>query len=169
MKIKIRTLTKKIAIEFCDEIIELHNLIPFQRWSRNDLFFEKDQKRIFKYKWKISSICFIKNAVRGICFAFEDNQSKINNVSDFLYIHRIAVHKNFRFKDIGTMLIKHTFKNYKKINLQKSNKVIVSTPIKAFKKISFDNVEDFYLKLGFHRVGFKKYKNKIDAILIAPL
>jgi GNAT superfamily N-acetyltransferase len=167
---EINTLTKEIALNFTEEIIQLHNLIPFQHWSKEDLFLERDHRRIFKYKWEVSSVCFIEKVLCGICVAFEDNQSAINDIRDFLYIHRIVVDPKQRFKGVGTRLMKYTCNNFDKINsLDANTSVIVLTPIEATSKISFDNAEEFYLKLGFNRIGVKKDENKIDAILKVSL
>jgi len=166
---KIVELNKEMAIKYSDEIVGLHNLIPFQRWSKKDLFLERDVKRVFKYKWDISSLCFIENILSGFCIAFEDAESEINGIRNFLYLHRIAVCERNRLMDVGTNLIRYTCEKYKKMNLEKTKKIIVKTPINSLNGVTFDCVEDFYLKLGFERIGLDRDKNKVDAILIASL
>lgn len=165
-----KTLTKEMALEFAEKIVQLHNLIPFQKWSIEDLLLESDEKRTYKSKWEISSVCFIENILVGVCIAFEDNQSNINGVCDFVYLHRIVVQPEYRFRGIGSNLIMHTCKCFHGINsIQNNTSVFVLTPIKALNNMAFENAEEFYLKLGFNKVGEKEYTNKIDSILSAPL
>jgi ribosomal protein S18 acetylase RimI-like enzyme len=167
---EIKTLTKEIGILFAKEIVQIHNLIPFQRWTIEDFLLEQDEKRIYKHKWQISSVCSEESILVGICVAFEDNQSIIYNNNNFLYLHRIAVLPEYRLQGIGRDLIKHTCKNFFILNpLENKKKVIVMTPIMALNNIDFENSEGFYRKLGFTKIGEKHYKNKIDSILMISL
>lgn len=164
------TLTKNIAIEFSKEIINVHNLIPFQYWTLEDLTRENDEKRIYKYKWHVSCICFEKNTLAGICVAFEDNQTEVFGNCNFLYLHRIAVAPQFRLNGIGSNMIKYTCNAFKVLKREIANGcVIVGTPIKALDESPFEEAEEFYTRIGFVKIGEKTYDRKIDSILLAKL
>ncbi len=163
---KVYTLTKEVAEQNIDELLELHNLIPFQNWTEKDLLKEEDSERIFKDKWKLSSVCTNDNKFIGACFAFINNQTQILENDNFLYLHRIAVLPEYRFRGIGSKMIKYTCQEFYKIYPEnKSSGIIVSTPIKSTNSYNFENAEPFYLKLGFEKIGEKQYDLKLDSIL----
>ncbi len=166
--LNIITLTKEIALKYASDIVEVHNLIPFQNWTKDNFLLERDDKRFYKNKWQESSVCFSDSTITGICITFEDCQSNIFGERNFLYLHRIAVLPQSRLKGIGLRLIRHSCKSFQSINQIKNNtNIIVSTPIISLNNLTFVNAENFYLRLGFIKIGEKRYKEKIDSVLKA--
>lgn len=167
---EVTTLSKELGQKYIEQIVQLHNMIPFQKWNADDFFLEGDKRRIYKNKWEISSICFIKDTVVGICVAFLDNETIINNINDFVYLHRIAVLPEYRNQGIGTNMITYSCNRFKEVYSGENDKeVIVLTPIKSLNKTLFQNAEGFYLKVGFVKIGERNELEKIDSILTARI
>lgn len=167
---RITCLNRHIAEIYAAELTELHNLIPFQKWSKQDLLSDRDNIRVYKYKWDISSICLIQKRPIGLCIAFEDNDSNVSGIHNFLYIHRIVVAAPYRNKGAGTKMITKTCNDYIRKNPADRNvPILLYTPITALDNTLFESAEKFYQKIGFSRIGQKRYPNKIDAIMKASL
>jgi amino-acid N-acetyltransferase len=77
----------------------------------------------------------VEGKIRG-CAALIKSESKGEN---FLEIHSIAVHPNFRSKGIGTRLIKHILKA---INDQACNLYVRTTAPRFFEKMNFIRIGD---------------------------
>ena len=116
--------------------------------------------------------CIVKNkTVVGFVICFEDNktstsflteqnhknfieiQSKVNN---FLYIDRIAVHKNYRGQNIGKEIYQHVEKFAIVNNIEFLTAEINLLPKKN--EISFD----FHEKNGFREISTKKYSDDYE-------
>ena len=159
--VKIIKLNKNIAKKYENSILKLHNQIPLLHWESNDLYKDRDLKRIYFLKWQISTIALFNNRPIGICIAF---YNKTNNSNYFLYIHRLSVDVKYQQKGIGKNLILNTCINFRKfISTNECNILYVQTTKEEY--VGKNNTATgFYEKLGFKKIGEKKYRNKIDNI-----
>jgi GNAT superfamily N-acetyltransferase len=157
---RIHSLTNEVAGTIPEEIIELHNLIPFQHWTIGELFASGDKSRNYYLKWQLSHFATLGKRVVGVCIGFFDRDSK--PADPFFYIHRIVVAKKHRRQKIGSSLVK-AFCHTALEASQTSYTVVVQTPMPGPESDAISAFK-FYKTIGFVPVGVKSYPNRLDII-----
>ena len=157
---KIQTINKEFALKHFERIVYLHNLIPFQHWTRDDLLMESDTSREYLFKWQISMAALIENEIIGICISFYNN----TNSNNHLYIHRLCVAPEFRLHGIGRELCIESCKAFTRIVPKETcNNLLVQSPLDKYIQ-PHETVSGFYRKIGLDEKSIKKYSNKEDIV-----
>jgi ribosomal protein S18 acetylase RimI-like enzyme len=159
---RIQQLTKSIASEKSNAIVNLHNAIPYQHWTAADLLAERDAKRRYHFKWRLSHVAEADSNIVGLCIAFFDCDS--TPAHSYLYLHRIVVAEHFRRRGIGTRLIDQTCRSFLAITADKTYRVLLQTPRPA-PLFATTSPKCFYERLGFSIVGEKEYGNRTDLVM----
>lgn len=156
--ITLRTLTPEYCKDNCKEILEIINIIPHISWSTEELFFENDY---FGNKWNYSLAAVNSaNKVVGVLIAYfrmADNR----HILDSLYIHKLAVRKDYQDIGIGTEMLRYfIFQSYKCIPW------LLNITVQTNNSYENQYVIDFYKKMGF--IDFYKipYPDKTDILFV---
>jgi len=120
-------------IKYIEQIYTLsHNYFNRDSWSKSSFLdeIENEHSTIYVAIFKGNVIGFI-----AVSFCFDLN------------INLMAIEKDFRHKNIGTLLIKNLLYNSKKLNCSKIMLEVRQNNVPAI---------NFYTKMGFHIVGRRK-------------
>jgi len=153
--LEIVCLTSFYASQHLDELLEIHNLIPHQKWARRDMLASCDSRRKYVGKWHFSRVCVVNNTPVGLCIAFRLKGS--------LYIHRLAVAEKWRLHNVATILVYSSANAFIKQN-KTHGEILVQTPKETPPTKS---LVSFYKKLGFMVCDTKQYPNREDYVLCA--
>ncbi len=159
-------MTPALAQEFQGDIVRVHNTIPFQRWTANELSAEELEGRKFHGKWELSHVAFIGGLVAAINIAYERPAEAAPYVEDSVYMHRFAVEPRFRQRWLGRLFHAHAmdvaFRH-------------VATAIRCPVSVLYGQTQAtlenahvlrFYTEgCGFAAAGFKYYPDKVDVVL----
>lgn len=154
---RMKKLSKDFALEKCDEILSIINIIPHLKDDSKTLF--KERNPLYS-KW-IHSFCVIneKNVIIGILLAYYREKDEIHPF-DSLYIHRLAVRKQYQNQGIGKKMLNYFL--YQNLYLKKEFKLI---SIQTNKENNNQYVIDFYNKTGFRDVKLIEYSDKLDILM----
>src|ERR1700719_3213646 len=120
-------LTKAMAQQHAATIVALHNQIPYQHWLVSDLLADRDERRRFHLKWKLSQAVFSDREIIGVCIAFHDADSRPD--SSFLYLHRIVVSPEHRSRGLGSSLVRNSCRTFVAVVSAPEDEVVVQTPV----------------------------------------
>jgi len=164
MNCQFEVLCKKTAEQYADRLVDLHNLIPFQYWSKEELLADGDSKRRYERKWDISFLCKVDNLPVGICIAFIEFR---NNPA--CYIHRIAVDRLYRNNGIGRQLLLYVAREACVVMDLFGIETYLKTPfVYADSPLNADiMVVDFYKKMNFIVVDEIKSNIMMEYVLKA--
>lgn len=153
----IKCISKEMALKRCEEILSIINLIPYIQSSRSELFEERNPCHS---KWEHSVGVFNANdEIIGVLLAYyrkKDDRHDFNS----LYIHRLAVKKEYQKRGIGTKLV--TF--FLRTNFD-SNSSLDLISIQTNKEPQNQHVIDFYRDIGFENRYLIQYPDKLDILM----
>ncbi len=162
----VRKLTRELAREFQSSIVRIHNTIPFQNWSGDELLAEDFEGRIFHSKWALSHIAFLGSEVVAVNIAYERPAEGNPYLDDSIYMHRFAVAPTVRRRWLGRLFHAHAMDlAFTYVPL------VVTRPINVLYGQTQATLENahvlrFYTEgCGFVPVGFKYYSEKVDVVL----
>jgi len=170
LKYGIHPLTKEIAVNFKQELVNIHNLIPNVLWDGYEIIADSLGPRIFKNKWEYSQIAISSalNEIIGLSLAYERDVELPEYTQPSIYLHRVAIKKKYQGKTIGLSIIAFTIENaFKKTNSNHFIKKEVQFPVTVQTN---DNIITnqkqilIYKGLGGTIIGKKEYPNKTDLI-----
>ncbi|WP_372482791.1 GNAT family N-acetyltransferase [Bradyrhizobium ivorense] len=154
-----------MALAHTQDIVSLHNQIPFQLWTDRDVLAESDERRSYTDKWTFSTAAWSNSQrIIGFCFGFRaprDTTYREHGV----YLHRMALAPDMIGRRIGAILlaettrrifsfVKHTdsldpFWVYGQTNDLPSNSRIIQ----------------FYDDAGYHVFDRKAYPDRVDLVM----
>ncbi|MCG8554035.1 MAG: GNAT family N-acetyltransferase [Proteobacteria bacterium] len=163
----VRSLSPAMASRFADDLVAAHNLIPYQRWTMEDLLADRDSAREFFGKWEISTIALsVDERPLGFCIGFERAADGTYYESNGIYLHRLAVSSQFQGRSIGALLQAETIARA----LSRGLKYVQDLPVAPI--FGQTNLQEsnrrvllFHHAAGFRQVGEKTYGDRTDAIL----
>ncbi len=132
LKYGIHPLTKEIAVNFNQELVDIHNLIPNVLWEGYEITADSLGPRFFKNKWEYSQIAISSafNEIIGLSLAYERDVELPEYTQPSIYLHRVAVKKKYQGKTIGSGLIAFTLENaFNKTNSNHFIKKDVQYPV----------------------------------------
>ena len=153
--------------KYSSRLVTIHNEIPFQRWTEQDLLADRDETRIFHAKWELSQYAKVGTAVVGFGLAFDREADDLFYPCNCLYMHRMAIAPEWRSRGIGVILHCHSLNLCFKRRLQvlqpspKSNSVFGQT--NATKENQ--KLVQFHKDAGYRIVGEKAYTDRSDWIM----
>lgn len=165
-KPKIECLTRELATEFADVLVNLANLIPNVSYSADEILAESKAERCYLGKWNHSLVCLYDGQPVGLLIAYERTAEpgtdyKINSI----YLNIMAVNTAYQNKGIGSALLDFLVAQVsaKPFLFLPGKPTIISTQTNS---ASFNTqVLNWYIKRGFKVVGTKSYDNRNDYIL----
>jgi ribosomal-protein-alanine N-acetyltransferase len=127
---KIVRLSKKMAIENMNRLIEIDKVILDEPWVEDNFLMALNGK------WENSFVALEDADIVGfvICSVKGDN----------MHIHRFAVAREYQGRGVGTLLIEHLF-----INCNEHNIVYVTVKSKK----TNEKAQRFYERRSFKRIG----------------
>src|SRR5687767_3185526 len=101
----VRPLTQGIARTHAEQLVWLHNHIPNQSWTADQLLSDRDDERAFRGKWEISQIAQAQDGtIVGLCIGFEREADDRHYFRNCIYMHRMAVDPGWRGTGTGALL-----------------------------------------------------------------
>lgn len=153
-----KKISKKEAELLCDDILSLINIIPHLNNDKDDLFEERNPKYS---KWE-HSICAYNETMEiiGILLAYYIESDDKHDMSS-LYIHRLAIKKEYQKHGIGKQLLSYFLKTSFE-TIPYLNTISIQT------NQEYDNqyVIDFYHSMGFIDKYTIQYPDKLDILMI---
>ena len=126
---KIMRLSKKVAMENINRLIDIGKVVFDDPWGADNFFAD------FNRKWEFSLIALEDDQIVGFLICSVNANS--------LHIHRIAISPNYMRKKIGTTLINHVFNDARESGIKS-----VTLKVKKFNLAG----QQFYKKLGFKKM-----------------
>lgn len=156
-KIVLRFLSKDVALDLCDEIVSIINLIPHIQCSIEELFKEQNSDHS---KWESSIAAFNLNGeIIGVLLAYYRKKDERHDI-DSLYIHRFSVRKDYQNRGIGTKMMRYFLEyNFK-------NRDLKNITIQTNKELKNQYVIEFYRKIGFKDKYLIAYPDKLDILMM---
>jgi ribosomal protein S18 acetylase RimI-like enzyme len=156
----ISSLEKACAQKHAARLIEVHNLIPFVRWTEEDLVTDQSGARIFHLKWQLSVL--LTDAVGApIGFLVSYLRPSDNNFNyTSVYMHRMAIVKTLQRRGIGHRVISVYL-----------NEVFAKLDVDYVTLQANDNPQntriiELYESLGFKKVKHVFYADKTDWLMV---
>ncbi len=167
LKYGIHPLTKDIAINFNQELVDIHNLIPNVSWKGDEIKADSLGSRTFKNKWKYSQIVISSklNEIIGLTLAYERDVEFPEYTQPSIYLHRAAIKKKYQGKTIGLGMIGFTLENAF-VRISSFMKKEVKFPVTVQTNDDIMNQKQIMMYEGFGGtiIGKKYYPNKTDLI-----
>lgn len=163
---KIYLLTKELAQEYADKIVEIIDQIPLaEPHSKEQLLSGFKGERKLHEKWKHSLIVFSENQkVAGVLIASE-REKEDNDLYpvNCIYMNSFAVSPSFQKQGLGKFLLL-TCLEYNKtkgfLELDGKLRFAVQTNSAEWNR----HVQELYEELGFKKAGIKTYDNRVDYV-----
>lgn len=160
-------LTRARAAQHADELLSIHNTIPFQHWTRADLLADRDESRVYHGKWEISRIALDETGCPlAFNVGFEREPDGVYYREACVYLHRLAVAPACRGRYVGALLHAETISCV----FERGMRILRADG--AFAVFGQANeVPDaakllaFYRDIGLEPVGRKPYDDRVDLIL----
>lgn len=171
LKYGIHPLTRDIAKNFNQDLVNIHNLIPNVSWKGFEIIADSLGSRIFKNKWRYSQILINSNLreIIGLSLAYERDVELPEYIQPSIYIHRAAIKKKYQGQTIGLCMIGFTLENaFINIKLSSFIKNGVTFPVTVqTNEDTITNRKQIMIYEGFGGlvIGKKKYSNKTDLII----
>lgn len=157
--IKLDKLSKELCVTYCEELLNLINIIPFTSWTREDLI-EHDNdyfKNKFNYSYVIKDC---NDKIIGVLISYFRLADK-KHIFDSLYIHKFAISPLYQNKGIGTavlqMFIKKSFEEIP---------WLLNITIQTNDTYKNNYVIKFYRNIGFKDMYNISYPNKTDILFL---
>ena len=158
-KIIIEKLSYAFCKEHAEEVLNIINTIPFIEWTNKELL--SSDMDYYGDKWNYSYGIFNQQReIIGILIAYF-RKSDDKHIFDSLYIHKLAIKKNYQHMGIGTHVLKYF--------IQKSFKEIpwlLNITVQTNRSPQNMYVINFYKYIGFNEMYEVFYPNKIDILLL---
>jgi ribosomal protein S18 acetylase RimI-like enzyme len=166
-KFSVLLLTKDIAKEHINLLIELVNQIPLVNYTKKDILAENKDDRIFHSKWKHSLILFDDKKPIGVIIGYERKKEENKQYpQNSIYISELGIHPDYQKRGLGKKLLK-TFLEYNQkigfMNLKGNLSFSIQTNSANWNK----HVIDLYQTFGFKQTSLKQYDNRIDYVLFS--
>ena len=160
-------LSKELAIKHGEILVSIHNEIPFQNWTVQDLLSEDDNQRSYFGKWEISTIIFNKlYSPIGLCIGFELQPDMKDFFVPGIYMHRLALLESYRRKYIGAISHAETLSRVFSRGLRHLK---CNDPMRIYGQTNNTTenqyIIDFHLDAGFNPSGIKRYHDREDLIM----
>lgn len=156
----VRPATPPLVQAHLSEIEDLHQSIPHTRTRFQDLFHSATSSDGAPYRMRnqLSFLLFDKSRCIGMAISYfrEAPHALIESV----YLHRLAIHGDFRRRGLGTALLKLSINTY----LNQLPWLLTITAQTNFESAN-EGVMSFYHQLGFRRVGTVAYPDKTDILM----
>lgn len=166
-KFKLEFLTKEIAENNLDELLNLIDQIPLVNYTKEEIIAESKEngERIFYGKWEHSLILFDENRIVAVVMAYE--RKKENNdqyPENTLYLSELAVSKKYQRKGIAKNIVDIYLKVNKEIGfiyLEGGFNYSVQTNSAEWNSY----VINLYKSFGFRKRAEKIYDNRVDLVM----
>lgn len=143
-------------------LVEIHNLIPFVRWTRNDILSNQIGQRVFHHKWHLSVLitCERGDPIGFLVSYLRLPDSNFDCVS--VYMHRMAILAALQRRGIGRQIISMYL-----------HQVFIKIPVDYVTLQANDTVENariigLYEALGFTKIKKVFYPEKTDWLMACP-
>lgn len=160
---KVEQLSKKVCLERRDELLELLKTIPNSHYKIDDIVAEKKGDRVLYGKWEYSLIVLDKENIVGVLIAYERKKEEEGIYQEnCFYINEIVVSKKYKGQGIGKALLEIFIEKTEEYKyLDGKVKIRIQTTNSEENK----KVIELYERVGFRKVGIKKYQLKEDVVL----
>jgi len=160
------SLTRSLAREFKDDLARIHNYIPFQNWTGDEIVADQLRGRTFPGKWRLSHIAAMEGKIVALNLAFERKGSSDPYREDCIYMHRFSVLPMYRNRWLGRLFhayaIDTCFKHVPRVLKAPSPPIYGQTQA----TLRNAHILKFYtIGCGFRPVGFMYYNNKVDVTI----
>src|SRR5437867_3058689 len=138
-----------------DALTRIHNEIPFQNWTPEEVYAEEIEGRKFLAKWELSHFAVIDDDPVALNLAYERPAAVAPYDEDCVYMHRFAVHPGYRRRWLGRLFHAHALD----VAFSRRPRFLRSVTPRAFGQTQAtsenSHVLRFYLEgCGFKPVGF---------------
>lgn len=160
--VSVAGLDKSTAIRHAETLVSIHSLIPFVRWTKDELLSETLGQRVFHHKWQLS-ILATREPDEPIGFLISYLRAADGNFGrTSVYMHRMAILEHFQRRGIGRQAVT--------LYLQT---VFTRLPVDFVTLQTNDNrgnapIIRFYETLGFSKTKRLFYPDKVDWLMVRP-
>src|ERR1051325_11045727 len=103
--VSLSRLDKRSALRHADALVKIHNLIPFVRWTKEELLSDRWGDRVFRFKWMLS-ILATRESDEPIGFLVSYLRGPDANFGrPSVYMHRMAIREYFQRRGIGRQAV----------------------------------------------------------------
>ncbi|MFC1453179.1 GNAT family N-acetyltransferase [Verrucomicrobiota bacterium] len=162
-------LTKRLASTHADFLVDVHNSIPFQYWTVDDLLSDNDATRTFHGKWELSTLAVARDETpMGFCIGFEIPPDGVHYPRPGVYMHRMSLAPAYRQRGVGAILHSETLWRA----LQRGLRIVQTqgTPPVIYGQTNKDGGNEriiaFHRDAGFRTIGRKQYPDRSDVVMI---
>jgi ribosomal protein S18 acetylase RimI-like enzyme len=157
---KLCRLTKDVARANSQELLLIHNIIPYVHWETDDLLADISPKGLsYDNKWQLSFIVYDKSKIVGLLIAYIRSSTDAHPINS-IYIHRLAISSDHQGKGVGRQLLLNAIKYYAGRFSSISTYTVQTNDEEAN-----DRVIKFYETVGFQRFMPVRYPEKLDILL----
>lgn len=151
-------LTRKRALRWAEEIVEIHNDIPHLTWDADRLVADvsADSQTTYHAKWDMSLVAVRDDKPIGFLIAYLRSASTAHPAQS-AYIHRLAVARDTRGQGIGSHLVGYFLEE-----LFHRVRWLLTVTVQTNDEADNARVLRFYEDFGFRRVQRVRYPDKTD-------
>lgn len=164
-KLNFISLTKSVAEECTDRLVELANLIPQVDYTRIDILAEQKGDRALHGKWDHSFAVTKDGRIIGFIMAYErareDNEQYPKNT---LYISELAVAPEHQGQGIAKNLLDHFFTENNALGLLHLDGSLTYS-LQTNSADWNSKVMRLYESYGFRQRATKEYSNRVDVVM----
>lgn len=159
----VERLTKSLCEKKIIDILEILKLIPNSNYKKENILVEKKEDRILFGKWEYSLLLLNKDEIVGVLIAYKREKEKSGlYLENYFYINEIAISRKYKGQGLREYLLKYFIDGiteYKYLD-GKIKFRIQTTNSKENRKVI-----ELYERVGFKKIGIKKYLNKEDSVM----
>ncbi len=161
-------LTRDEAARHAPLLVAIHNDIPFQHWTEQDLIADSDDRRTFHGKWELSALAITADGTpMGFCIAFELEPDHRYYEHPGIYMHRMSLASPYRRRQVGALL--HAEALWRAFCRGAQITAPVGAPVRVYgqtnERPENSRVLEFHRDAGFRPVGRKPYPDRVDVIM----
>lgn len=165
---RVLPLTQDEAAQHASLLVAIHNAIPFQHWTEQNLLANGDDRRVFHGKWELSTLATtVDGTPMGFCIAFELQPDHQYYEHAGIYMHRMSLASPYRGRQIGALLHAETL--WRAFCRGMQIMAPPGTPVRVYGQTNelAENIRvlEFHRDAGFLRVGRKPYSDRVDVIM----
>ena len=157
-------MTKPLIRKHVEALCSLHRLIPYVSWGAEDFLADGAPGRHFAGKWDLSCMVVADaGQVAGFMVAYLRESSPTHPYRS-LYLHRMAVHTNYRGQGIARRILSLYIERARQYDplLEYLTLQTNANPTNQW-------VIDFYERVGFCKDSMVTYPNKVDWLMACRL